>query len=266
MITVRNVVLSMLLTGMQLSAMPISLPAQSDTGINGPVLHVYGPGGPLPAMKEAAEAFQNTRHVRVIVTAGPTPKWLPDAKENGDIIYSGSEEMMSDLQVALAGVLDPATIVPLYLREAAILVRPGNPSRIKGIEDLLSSGHHILVVNGAGQKGLWEDIVGRDGRISSVARFRSNISMVASNSAEAKAAWQSNSTLDAWLIWTIWQASNPSLADEVPIDGTHQIYRDCAVGITVRGKQTPEASEFVRFLESAEGQKIFIKWGWNARK
>lgn len=33
---------------------------------------------------------------------------------------------------APAGKIDVATVDPLYLRPAAILVRPGNPKRIRG--------------------------------------------------------------------------------------------------------------------------------------
>lgn len=55
-----------------------------------PVLHVYGPGGPLPAMKEAAAEFSGEQHILVVVTGGPEPKWLPEAQQNADLIYSGS--------------------------------------------------------------------------------------------------------------------------------------------------------------------------------
>ena len=36
-------------------------------------LHVYGPGGPLPAVKEAAAAFGKQAGVTVDVVGGPTP-------------------------------------------------------------------------------------------------------------------------------------------------------------------------------------------------
>lgn len=39
-------------------------------------LHVYGPGGPLPAMKEGAAEFSRLRAVQVAVVWGPTPQWL----------------------------------------------------------------------------------------------------------------------------------------------------------------------------------------------
>ena len=82
--------------------------------------------------------------------------------------------------------LYPATVRPLYLRPSAILVRPGNPKRIKGVGDLLTPGRRILVVQGSGQGGLWEDVSGRLGDIRSVRAMRANIVTFANNSGEAK--------------------------------------------------------------------------------
>lgn len=227
----------------------------------GPV-RVYGPGGPLPAMKEAADAFGKAHGVEITVVGGPTPSWLEKAKADGDVIFSGSETMMSDFEAALPDQLLPRTIEPLYLRPAAILVRPGNPANIGGIVDLLKPGHRILVVNGAGQNGLWEDVTGRLGSISAVKAFRTNIAKVARNSAEAKQAWMEDQTLDAWLIWTIWQKANPTLADAVSIEPQYSIFRDTGVGLTKRGSANPDATAFKTFLASPDGRRIFARWGW----
>ncbi len=224
-------------------------------------LYVYGPGGPFPAMKEAAAAFSKQHGVDVIVTAGPTPKWIADAKSNADLIFSGSEVMMSSFISAMPQI-DPATVKPLYLRAAAILVRPGNPEHITGIADLLKPGHHILVVNGAGQQGLWEDVAGRTGNIADVQAFRANIAVSADNSAQARAAWTKDKSLDAWLIWTIWQKANPTLADQVPVEADRVIYRDAGIALTKAGDARPEAKEFADFLSSPAGAKIFAQWGW----
>jgi hypothetical protein len=64
-------------------------------------LHVYGPGGPAPAMKEAATEFEKKTGTHVDLTAGPTPTWIDHARQDADIIYSGSETMMSDFVVAM---------------------------------------------------------------------------------------------------------------------------------------------------------------------
>lgn len=226
------------------------------------VLHVYGPGGPAPAMKEAATAFQNQTGTPVVVTAGPTAQWLADAKNDADVIYSGSETMMSDFINALSEQVTPQAAEPLYLRPMAMLVRPGNPRHIKRFADLLKPGLKVLVVNGAGQNGVWEDVAGRTGDIRKVTALRKNIVSYAGNSAEARKTWTENNDIDVWLIWNIWQVSNPTLADVVPIESRYAIYRDAGTAITKRGMENPASAQFVDFLKSPAGAAIFSKWGW----
>ena len=130
------------------------------------VLRAYGPGGPAPAMREAAKVFGGKKNITVEVNAGPTPVWKEEAVKNADLIFSGSEYMMTDfVRKDLAGLIDTSTIQTLWLRPSAILVRPGNPKAIKGVKDLTNPGLKILVVEGAGQVGMWEDVAGRSGDV-----------------------------------------------------------------------------------------------------
>ena len=169
---------------------------------------------------------------------------------------------MTDYVYALDGQLSHQKVTPLYLRPLAILVRPGNPKHISGVTDLFKPGLKVLVVNGAGQNGVWEDMAGRKGDIKTVAALRSNIVGYAKNSAEAKKTWTENKDIDVWLIWNIWQVANPQLADVVPIAPDYAVYRDSGVAITTRAENKPAAKAFVSFLQSASGAKIFAKWGW----
>ena len=228
-------------------------------------IRAYGPGGPLPAMREAAEVFSKANGVTVEVTAGPTPQWLEKAKADADVIFSGAEYMMTDFIKAMEGRIDESTVASLYLRPVAILVRPGNPKGIRGFEDLLAPGMKILVVQGAGQAGLWEDVAGRKGNIQTVRAFRKNIAVYAGNSAEARKAWVDTKDLDTWLIWNIWQVANKDLADLAPIKEEYQIYRDAGIALTQQGKAKEAARKFVEFVQSPEGAKIFAKWGWMAQ-
>lgn len=240
-----------------------TLPLLAQAPAGGPTLHVYGPGGPAPAMKEAAEAFGARKGVAVEVTAGPTPAWKEKALKDADLIFSGSEYMMTDfVQRDLPGLLAPEAVHTLYLRPSAILVRPGNPKGIHGIRDLLRPGLRVMVVQGAGQLGLWEDVVGRTGDVALVRAFRKRIVRHAANSAEARKAWVSDPTLDAWLIWNIWQKASPELADAVPTEPPFTVYRSCGAAVTTRTAAPALAEAFLAFLESAEGQAIFAKWGW----
>lgn len=229
----------------------------------GETVKVYGPGGPAPAMKEAAAAFGKKMGVNVEVTAGPTPEWLDRAKQDADLIYSGAENMMTDFVYQMDGQIAHADAEPLYLRPLALLVRPGNPKKVKGVRDLGRSGLKILVVNGAGQTGAWEDMVGRKGDIGQLRAVRKNIVAYAKNSAEAKKTWTEQGDIDVWVIWNIWQVANPKLAEVVAVEPEYVIYRDTGVALTTRGKAKPAAQQFVDFLKSPEGAAIFRKWGWS---
>ena len=107
-------------------------------------------------------------------------------------------------------------------------------------------------------------MAGRKGKIQTVRAFRKNIVVFAGNSAEAKKAWVDAKELDAWLIWNIWQFANKDLADLVPITEDYQVYRDAGIALTQHGKTKAAARQFVEFVQSPEGAKIFAKWGWRA--
>ncbi|MEN5181825.1 substrate-binding domain-containing protein [Comamonas testosteroni] len=228
-----------------------------------PVINVYGPGGPAPAMKQAAKEFGEARKVTVNIVAGPTPQWVDKARNDAHVVFSGAENMMSDFAKAMPGIFDLRDAEPLYLRPVAILVRPGNPKGIKGFRDVLAPGIKVLAVAGAGQNGLWEDVAGRTGDIDTLRAFRKNLLLPeATNSAEARKRWIEQTDIDVWLIWNIWQVANPELAQLVEMDEPFRIYRDTGVVLTHRGAELPEAREFVKFLQSPGGQAIFAKWGW----
>ena len=227
------------------------------------VIYVYGPGGPAPAIKAAATAYESAHGIKVSVTAGPTGAWSDDFKKNGDLIYSGSEAMMSDFVTQFKSSIVDSSIEPLYLRPAAILVRPGNPKNIRGFRDLLKPDIQVMVVHGAGQVGLWEDIAGRDGNIATIQSLRHNIVFFAPNSAQAKGRWQQDKTIDAWIIYNIWSIANPGIAEIVPLEPRYRIYRDCDVAYSIKGQNEPATQAFVAFLKSSEGRSIFAKYGWS---
>lgn len=251
-----------------LSTVPEVLAAQqtAPAGAQGVTLKAYGPGGPAPAMREAAKVFGSKKGITIEITAGPTPTWKDRAMKDADLIFSGSEYMMTDfVRRDLPGLIDAATIRTLYLRPSAILVRPGNPKQLGGVKDLTRPGIKILVVEGAGQVGMWEDVAGRTGDVRLVEGIRRNIAFFAANSGEAKKLWNSDLSYDVWLIWSIWQKEDPAAADLIHTEKENTVYRSCGIATTNRSENKVIAKEFSDFLQSAEGQKIFVRWGWLAR-
>ena len=59
-------------------------------------INIYGPGGPAPAMQEAAKAFGSANHLTVNVAAGPTNQWIDKARQDADVVFSGArrEELL----------------------------------------------------------------------------------------------------------------------------------------------------------------------------
>lgn len=227
-------------------------------------LRVYGPGGPAPAMKEAAAAFERKTRIKVEVTSGPTPGWIDKARRDADLVYSGSDMMMTGFVRALPKALRQSEVMPLYDRPSAILVRKGNPRNIRGFRDLTRSGIDVMVVEGAGQDGLWEDLASRAGGLAFLRQLRGNIRVFAVNSGEARKAWLERPEIDAWVIWNIWQIANPAIADQVPVEPDITLYRSMAVAPARPGRHSAETRRFVQFLQSAEGSAIFQRHGWRA--
>lgn len=216
-------------------------------------------------MREAAKVFASKKGIGVEISAGPTQTWKEQALKDADLVFSGAEYMMADfVQKDLPGLIDTSTIRTLYLRPSAILVRPGNPKGVRGVQDLAKPGVRILVVHGAGQVGMWEDVAGRTGDVKLVDGIRRNIGFIAPNSGEAKKIWGRDDAFDAWLIWAIWQKESPASADLVHTEPENTIYRSCGVATARRSERKALAAEFSDFLQSPEGQKIFEKWGWRA--
>ncbi|PIE12089.1 MAG: ABC transporter substrate-binding protein [Rhodobacterales bacterium] len=232
-----------------------TLSAEADT------LRLYGPGGPTPAMKEVAAAFEAKTGHDVEVTAGPASRWMEQAKADADLIYSGSENMMTAFFAAHGEIVEDS-VVPLYMRPSAILVRKGNPDGFDGLKSLLEPGTKIMVVQGAGQVGMWEDAVGRMRDIAQLKAFRDNIVVRAPNSGVARSLWQEDESLDAWLIWNHWQIDNPDLADMVAVEPDLAIYRDTGIGLTERGATRDVAAEFLDYVQSDSAAEVFAAHGW----
>jgi accessory colonization factor AcfC len=58
-------------------------------------LRIYGPEGLSAPMKECAEMFSKKYGTKADVLAGPESTWIARAKQEADVIYEGSEYMLT---------------------------------------------------------------------------------------------------------------------------------------------------------------------------
>ena len=223
------------------------------------VLQVYGPGGPLGPMQECGRMFAKAHGVEVRVTAGPTPKWIEPARQNADLIFGGAEYMLTEFRLKHPDLVDSMTRTSLYVRPAGILVRPGNPKKIKSLKDLTKGGVRIVDVNGAGQLGLWEDLAGVHGLIPGI---QQNILLSVATSAEAIDKWKTMPELDAWITYESWHYRLKEVTDLVRLPLAQRLYRGTPIAITTISKQRGLAQQFIDFLKTPAAHAVFQKWGW----
>ncbi|WP_072222190.1 substrate-binding domain-containing protein [Campylobacter coli] len=228
--------------------------------LNAEVL-VYGPGGPAPAMKELALKFEEKTKEKVVVTAGPTPSWFKKARKDADLIFSGNTSMMDGFIKRIPS-LNLEDLVVLNTRPSGIIVRPNNPKNIKSFEDILKDNVNVMVVDGAGQVGLYEDMALKNGKRENLVKLRKNIKVYAKNSKIAIDEWNNNPNIDALIIWSHWAKA---LGDKALFieDEKAVVYRSAEIIPTKKGLQNKQALEFVKFIQSKEAQKIWKKHAWN---
>ncbi len=224
-----------------------------------PVLRIYGPGGPLLPLAECGKLFAKEKKVQVRVDGGPEQRWLEMARADGDLVFESAEYMLTDFMRRHPGFLDKATRVSLYDQPAAILVRPGNPKRIRGLEDLARPGVKLLEVAGAGQLGLWEDLAGRKGLIPALQK---NIAASFSNTAEAIAAWKDKADLDAWITLEGWHHRLREETEVVRLPEPEQLLRGTPIALTARSEQRALALAFLEFARGEACHAAFRKQGW----
>jgi accessory colonization factor AcfC len=232
---------------------PQKLQAQSDT------LFVYGPGGPQAPMEECAKLFSTKMAVPVKVIAGPEDKWIENAKENADLVFGGAAYMLTQFASKHKGFLDSTTTSELYKRAAAILVRSGNPKKIKNLKDLTASGIKLLNIDGAGQLGMWEDIAGRQNLIAGIQK---NIGASFANTASGIEAWKKDKSFDAWITFASWHNRLKDVTALVQIAPAQTVYRGTPIAVTSITNQKSLSLQFIKYLQSAEAHQVFVKWGW----
>lgn len=226
---------------------------------------VYGPGGPAPVLKELAKQFETQTKHKVQVVAGPTPSWIEQAKKDADIIFSGNSSMMDGFIKTLPKQLETNNIQVLNIRQAGIVVRPDNPKNIEAFDDILQDGVKVMVVDGAGQVGLYEDIALRNGKRENLAALRKNIVFYAPNSKAAVEKWNQDKSIDALIIWSHWAHTLGSdSAAFVSLKADEVIYRAAEIAVSNTSKQKDIAQQFIDFVRSNDAQEVWSKWGWQA--
>lgn len=137
---------------------------------------------------------------------------------------------------------------------------------LKIFEDILKDGINVMVVDGAGQVGLYEDMALKSAKRENLVKLRKNIKIYAKNSKAAVDEWNNNPNIDALIIWSHWAKA---LGDDKALfikDKNAVIYRAAEIAPTKKGLENKKALEFVDFIKSKEAQKVWKKYTWKEVK
>lgn len=234
------------------------------------VINIYGPGGPHTALIEAAKLYKMETGVTVNVIYGPQAKWWKEGMKKADIMFSASDNQITAFIEANNKNFSQMNVVPLYLHDSIILVKKGNPKKIKGIQSLIDMDNVRIVVNdGAGVSqtsgtGVWEDIIGRYYSIDAFTKFRKKIVAFVPNSGMGRAAFtDSKLQADAWITWSDWALSN-DFGEAVKIENHLNIARP--LNFALRNNYSQAVKDFTDWLTTEKVRVIFAKYGWYHHK
>lgn len=103
-------------------------------------------------------------------------------------------------------------------------------------------------------------MIGRTQNIKTIKNFRKNIISFTPNSGSARKMFLENNNVDAWITWIDWAKNNPDYGDIVEIEKDLVIFRD--FNMVPSNNANQDVKNFIKFVKSNEGQKIFNKYGW----
>ncbi|OPY75047.1 MAG: hypothetical protein A4E65_03649 [Syntrophorhabdus sp. PtaU1.Bin153] len=159
------------------------------------------------------------------------------------------------------GLVDAKTIRIVAYLVPAIGVQPGNPKRIRSLADLGNPGVKIGIGNPeAVCVGLYAiELLERNGLLNVV---RKNI-VTHAPSCAATEGLIALKKVDAVIGWEVFSKWNPGKIETVFLK-PNEVPRIAYIPAAVSSYTTDRASarKFIDFLMSAEGRKIFTKWGY----
>lgn len=216
-----------------------------------------------PVIDEAAKVFEQKTGIKVYANYGGSGAVLSQMKlsKSGDLYIPGSPDY-----IAIAerdGVIEPQSVKILSYLVPVIAVQSGNPRNIQSLADLAKPGIKVGIGNPQSVcVGLYAVEILEHNKL--LAEVSQNI-VVHAESCEKTANLVVLKAVDAVIGWHVFHDWNPDSIDVIymkPNEVPRIAYIPAALSVYAKDKSN--AQEFMDFLVSGEGQKIFSKWGYIA--
>lgn len=213
-----------------------------------------------PAMEEAARIFEKKRGIKVELNFGGSGFVLSqmELSQHGDLYIPGSPDFM--IKALHKGLVYPAIAKIAYL-VPALNVHRDNPKEIKSLKDLGKPGIRVAIANPdavcVGRYAV--EILEYNNLIE---KIKPNIVTYTQSCAATANLLALTGDIDAVIGWRVFKYWNSKI--ETILLKPEQIPRLAYIpaAVSIFSDHTKEALEFIKFLKSEEGGKIFSKWGY----
>ncbi|MCA1959812.1 MAG: molybdate ABC transporter substrate-binding protein [Desulfomonile sp.] len=225
-------------------------------------LMVFAGAASKPPTEEAAKAFEEKTGIKVDVVFGGSGYVLSQMilGKKGDLYFPGSSDYMEVAKKK--GVIFPETEKNIVYLVPAINVQKGNPKNIKALKDLTRSGLKVAIANPEGVcVGAYAvELVESFFTPQEKEAFRKNL-INYTESCEKTATAISLKAADAVIGWRVFQYWDPERIETIPLDKS-QVIRIGYIPIAISKSTSnrPLAQQFIDFLLSEDGKKIFRKY------
>jgi len=215
---------------------------------------LYCGAGIRPPVAEAVELFGQRNGVEIACDYAGSEVLLSRIKltQEGDLYMPGDTHYV-ELAVS-QGLIASQTPVCYFV--PVILVQKGNPKMIRGLADLTRPDVGV---------GLGDPEAYAVGRVSA-SLFEKNGIPPTDVSVKVRTVTVNElvnhvklKTLDAAIVWDAVAAFAPDETEAIAIPPAQNIVSSVSIGILKSSKHPELAREFVEFITSAEGRKIFEK-------
>ena len=221
-------------------------------------LHVYSSGAVAPPVKTAASKFSERHGMQFRFTVGKAEKLIEqiiDSKE-GDILTCGAEFILDDAEEKNIILRDGRRSVGC--RRSVILVPTRNPKNLNSLYDLTRDGVRIGISISGCLVGVWDDICSKAGLTDDI---RKNITDFA-DGCGALMALVNERRVDAAFGWNAFKNLWPKTIDIIQLPTELQVYRSTGVALIEFSENRELASNFIDFLVSEEGKRVYTEYGW----
>jgi len=232
------------------------------------ILYVLSGAGLMKPMNELIQQFQQKYHVKVIVDYGGSGEIFAKLKTGeGEVFVPGSYYYAA--QAIKDKFIIPSTLVNITKHIPVIAVPVNNPENIHSLKDLLKPGFKIAIGDPKAcaigkvaykifkKNGLWNMFEEKMKRGEVVLAPTVNQLLLYLVTGQVKAAiiWEDLAT------WS--QAHGKIKIIEIPAN--QNIIKTIPAAVTVYAEKNGKlkiAEEFVEYISSSQGLKIWEKWGF----